>query len=528
MTGLCLEQGPVLCERPVELNQILLIGVILLLASVVASKATGRLGVPALLVFVVIGMLAGSEGPGGIHFDDPAIAQSLGVVALIYILFSGGMDTNWASVRPVLGSALMLATIGVALTAVLVGLFATAVLGFNLLEGLLLGSIVSSTDAAAVFAIMRSKGVSLRGQLKSLVELESGTNDPMAVFLTTALISLLTLPDASVVDLIPMFIQQMVLGGLLGYGFGRLTVFVLNRINLDYDGLYPVVTIAAALIIYSAANLIGGNGFLAVYLGGLVIANSVFIHKRTLLRFHDGVAWLMQIAMFTALGLLVFPSHVLAVAGQGLLLSAFLILIARPISVFLTLLPIRLELRAKAMVGWVGLRGAVPIILATFPLLEEIPANVTIFNLVFFIVFTSVLIQGTSIPLVARLLGVDQPLRARPRLPLEFEPTGGIQGDLVELDILPDSHAAGKRIVDLGLPPGALFVLVGRGEEFMVPTGNTVLKPGDTILVLANDQSLLRVREILDLPQPDEDAQEVETATETAPAPVQRRPLEDV
>ena len=290
-----------------ELNQILLIGGILLLASVVASKATGRLGVPALLVFVVIGMLAGSEGPGGIHFDDPAIAQSLGVVALIYILFSGGMDTNWASVRPVLGSALMLATIGVALTAVLVGLFATAVLGFNLLEGLLLGSIVSSTDAAAVFAIMRSKGVSLRGQLKSLVELESGTNDPMAVFLTTALISLLTLPDASVVDLIPMFIQQMVLGGLLGYGFGRLTVFVLNRINLDYDGLYPVVTIAAALIIYSAANLIGGNGFLAVYLGGLVIANSVFIHKRTLLRFHDGVAWLMQIAMFTALGLLVFP-----------------------------------------------------------------------------------------------------------------------------------------------------------------------------------------------------------------------------
>ena len=470
----------------------------------IASKATGRLGVPTLLVFVVIGMLAGSEGPGGIYFDDPVIAQSLGVMALIYILFSGGMDTNWASVRPVLWSALLLATIGVVLTAVLVGLFATAVLGIDLLEGLLLGSIVSSTDAAAVFAIMRSKGVSLRGQLKSLVELESGTNDPMAVFLTTAVIGLLTMSGTSILDLIPMFIQQMTLGGLLGYIFGRLVVFLLNRINLDYDGLYPLITMAAALIIYSVTNLLGGNGFLAAYLSGLVIANSTFIHKRTLLRFHDGIAWLMQITMFTALGLLVFPSHVLAVAGQGLLLSAFLILIARPIGVFLTLLPIRLNLRSKTMVGWVGLRGAVPIILATFPLLEDIEANVYIFNLVFFIVFTSVLIQGTSIPFVARLLGVDQPLRSRPRSPLEFEPTGGIQGDLVELDILPESNAAGRRIVDLGLPPGALFVLVGRGQEFMVPTGNTVLKPGDTILVLADEHSLPRVRKILNLPHAEE------------------------
>ncbi len=483
-----------------QLEQIFLVGGILLLASIFASKATGRLGVPALLVFVVIGMLAGSEGPGGIDFDDPVIAQSLGVVALIYILFSGGMDTNWASVRPVLGSALILSTIGVGLTAVLVGLFATVILNFTLLEGLLLGSIVSSTDAAAVFAVMRSKGVSLRGQLKSLVELESGTNDPMAVFLTTALIGLLTLPDASVINLIPMFIQQMVLGALLGYFFGRLTVFVLNRINLDYDGLYPVVTIAAALIIYSATNLLGGNGFLAAYLSGLVIANSVFIHKRTLLRFHDGVAWLMQIAMFTALGLLVFPSQVLAVAGQGLLLSAFLILIARPISIFLTLIPFPLDLRSQTMVGWVGLRGAVPIILATFPLLEDIPANEHIFNLVFFIVLTSVLIQGTSIPLVARLLGVDQPLRSRPRPPLEFEPTAAIEGDLVEIEILPGSVAAGKRLVDLDLPPTALFVLLGRDQSFLVPRGDTRLEAGDIVTVLADDEALARVRNLLAMP----------------------------
>lgn len=482
------------------LDQLLLIGGFLLLASIVASKATGRLGVPALLVFVLIGVLAGSEGPGGIYFDDPLLARSLGVTALVFILFSGGMDTSWSSVRPIFWPAFALATIGVALTALLVGLFANAVLGFTLLEGLLLGAIVSSTDAAAVFAIMRSKGVSLRGQLKSLIELESGTNDPMAVFLTTALISLLTVPDASVVDLIPMFVQQMVLGGLLGYLFGRLAVFGLNRVNLDYDGLYPVLTIAAALIIFSATNLVGGNGFLAVFLGGLVLGNSAIIHRRTLLRFHDGLAWLMQIAMFLTLGLLVFPSHVLAVAGQGLLLSLFLILVARPIGVFLTLLPVRLDLRSRVMVGWVGLRGAVPIILATFPLLAGIPAAGLIFNLVFFIVITSVLIQGTTIPLVARWLGVDEPLRTRPRSPLEFEPTGGIKGDLVEIELGESCAAVGKRIVDLPLPAGALFVLVGRDNEFIVPGGDTVLHAGDALLVLADDESLARVREVLQVP----------------------------
>lgn len=481
-----------------ELGQFFLIAGILLIASIIASKATGRAGVPALIIFLLVGMLAGSEGAGGIYFDDPALAQSLGVSALIFILFSGGLDTNWAFVRPARWGALSLATVGVALTALLVGVFANVVLGFSLLEGLLLGAIVSSTDAAAVFAILRSKGVGLRGQIKPLIELESGTNDPMAVFLTTALIGLLTIPGASPVSLIPMFIQQMLLGAVLGYLFGRIAVTLLNRVNLEYEGLYPVLTIGLVLVTYSLTDLVGGNGFLAVFLAGLVLGNSNFIHKRSLLRFHDGLAWLMQIVMFLTLGLLVFPSRLLPIAGQGLLLSIFLILIARPIGVFISLLPMRIGLHDKAMVGWVGLRGAVPIILATFPLLAGIPAAGIIFNLVFFIVLTSVLLQGTSIPLVARWLGVDEAVRIRPRAPLEFEPTQGISGDLVEIEISADSAVVGKQIVELGLPAGALFVLIGRDEKFVVPGGNTVLQAGDSILLLADDDSLGRIRQMLD------------------------------
>ncbi len=481
-----------------ELGQFFLIAGILLIASIIASKATGRAGVPALIIFLLVGMLAGSEGAGGIYFNDPALAQSLGVSALIFILFSGGLDTNWSFVRPSRWGALSLATVGVALTALLVGVFANRVLGFSLLEGLLLGAIVSSTDAAAVFAILRSKGVGLRGQIKPLIELESGTNDPMAVFLTTALIGLLTIPGATAVSLIPMFIQQMLLGAVFGYLFGRLAVTLLNRINLEYEGLYPVLTIGFVLVTYSLTDLVRGNGFLAVFLAGLVLGNSNFIHKRSLLRFHDGLAWLMQIVMFLTLGLLVFPSRLLPIAGQGLLLSIFLILIARPIGVFVSLLPMRIGLRDKAMVGWVGLRGAVPIILATFPLLAGIPAASTIFNLVFFIVLTSVLLQGTSIPLVARWLGVDEPVRIKPRSPLEFEPTQGIGGDLVEIEIAPDSVVVGKQIVELGLPAGALFVLIGRDEKFVVPGGNSVLQAGDSILLLADDDSLVRIRQLLD------------------------------
>ena len=481
-----------------SLETILLGFSILLLLSILASKASSRLGVPALLLFLVIGMLAGSEGPGGIYFDDPSLAQSIGVVSLALILFAGGLDTNWQSVRPVLWHGFALSTVGVLITTFLVGLFAARILSLSLLEGLLLGAIVSSTDAAAVFGILRARGVGLKGYLTPLIELESGTNDPIAVFLTVSLISLLVNPNVSVFDLVPAFVLQMVLGAVLGTIMGRGMVIVMNRLRLEYEGLYPVLSLSLVLLTYSATTAVGGNGFLAVYLAGLVMGNSDFIHKNSLRRFHDGLAWLMQITMFLTLGLLVFPSRLLSVIDAGLLIAAFLILVARPASVFTTLLFSRLDAREKALVSWVGLRGAVPIILATFPLLAGLPIADLFFNLVFFVVLTSVILQGPTIPLIARWLGVDAPGPARSKPPLELVPVSdSMNSELVELEIAPDSTVAGKQIVDLHLPPDALILLINRNNEFIVPRGGTILQAGDRLLVLADKEALARIQAIV-------------------------------
>lgn len=380
---------------------------ILLLLSVVGSLASARTGVPALILFLVIGMMAGSDGPGGIQFDYPGVAQSLGVLALSFILFAGGYDTDWERTRPIVWKAVPLSTLGVVVTALLVGWFANLVLGFSWLEGLLLGSIVSSTDAAAVFAVLRSRGIRLRGHLKELLELESGSNDPMAVFLTTGMIGLLQDASRSWGDLIVMFLIQMTVGTIMGYGLGRVMVAIVDRIRLEYGGLYAVLSLSLVLFTYGITASAGGNGFLAVYLAGIHMGNSKFRHKRSLKGFHEGLAWLMQILMFLTLGLQVFPSHLVPVLGAGLLLSVFLMVIARPVATFGLLWFSGMSIREQALVAWVGLRGAVPIILATFPLVAGLPQADLIFHLVFFIVLTSVLLQGTSIPLVARWLGVD-------------------------------------------------------------------------------------------------------------------------
>ena len=471
---------------------------ILLLLSIIASKVSDKLGIPALLIFLVVGMLAGSDGPGGIHFDDPFIAQFLGVVALSFILFAGGLDTNWASVRPVLWSSIALSTTGVLITAVLVGWFATVVLGFSLLEGLLLGAIISSTDAAAVFSVLRSKNVSLRGNLKPLLELESGSNDPMAVLLTIGFVSLLLHPGDSVLDLIPMFIRQMALGTLLGYLMGRGMVYLVNNLKLEYEGLYPVLSLSLVLLTYGATATAGGNGFLAVYIAGLVLGNRNFIHKKSLMRFHDGLAWLMQISMFLVLGLLVFPSRLVHVIGTGLAVSLFLMLVARPAGVFFNTVFSGMTVREKTMVSWVGLRGAVPIILATFPLLAGIPKADMIFNMVFFIVLSSALLQGTTIPVIAKWLGVDAPIPVKPTYPLECEPTGKMKCDLTEIVIPDNSAASNKRILELGLPDGTLVVLINRGDDFFVPGGGTVLQPGDRLLVLTDENTLNKMRAIIE------------------------------
>jgi cell volume regulation protein A len=448
-----------------------------------------------LLLFLALGMLAGSDGLG-FYFDYPFLAQSVGVIALAFILFSGGLDTAWDDVRPVLKQGLALSTLGVTLTALCVGWFAATFLGFTLAEGILLGAIIASTDAAAVFAVLNSKSVRLQGRLKELLELESGSNDPMAVFLTVGMLQLVQNPEQSPLTLIPMFLLQMGLGALIGVLIGRGAVWVINRLRLEYDGLYPVLSIAIVLVTYGATALVGGNGFLAVYLAGLIMAQQDFVHKRSLVQFHDGLAWLMQIVMFVTLGLQVYPSRLPNVALNGLYVALFLIFLARPLSVFIALAPTQLNLRAKLFVAWVGLRGAAPIVLGTFPLLAGVAQADAIFHLVFFIVLTSVLLQGTLIVPMARWLRVYDETPPRPS-PLAYVMRDqSIGNDLAEIHVPPSAPAVGKQLVDLHLPADVLVVLIGRGGDMIVPRGGTVVEAGDTVLVMAQPSTGEQLRSL--------------------------------
>lgn len=470
--------------------EILFIGLaIFLLSGVLASKAAVKTGLPALLLFLGLGMLAGSDGPGGIPFDFPWLAQSIGVVALAFILFSGGLDTSWTDIRPVMRHGIVLATVGVGITAVTVGIFAHLFLGLTLAEGILLGSIISSTDAAAVFALLRGRSIRLRGQLKPLLELESGSNDPMAVFLTIAMIQLLLNPEQSVFSLIPMFIMQMGIGLIMGIIASRAAVFALNRMNLEYDGLYTVLSVAIVMMIYSTTALLNGNGFLAVYVAGVLMSRRGFVHKRTLIQFHDGVAWLMQIVMFLTLGLQVYPSRLPEVAGDGLLVAAFLMFIARPLSVFIALSFVRIKLHKKVFISWVGLRGAAPIVLATFPLLAGIEQADTLFHLVFFIVLTSVLVQGTLLVPAAKLLRVyDTSAEVKSPMAAVMR-DASLTNDMLELTITPFAPAIGHNILELNLPKTVLIVMIGRADDLIVPRGDTRLNEGDKVLLLLTPET---------------------------------------
>jgi cell volume regulation protein A len=333
--------------------------------------------------------------------------QSLGVVALVLILFAGGLDTEWEGVRPVLWKGLSLSTIGVLLTAVLVGVFVAWVQGFSLLEGLLLGAIVSSTDAAAIFMVLRARNAHLPRPLIQLLELESGSNDPMAVVLTIALIRLLTEPSTSFWELVAFFVMQMTVGAVLGIVMGEVMRRFFNALEIELEGIYPVLSVALVLLTYGLTSFLNGNGFLAVYLVGLTMQRKPFIHQHSVLRFHDGLAWLMQVTMFLMLGLQVFPTRLVPIAWAGLLISLFLIFVARPASVHAALAFSGMPFREQMLVAWAGLRGAVPIILATFPLSAGITQADTIFHLVFFIALTSVVLQGPPIPLIARVLKIE-------------------------------------------------------------------------------------------------------------------------
>ncbi len=467
------------------LEAILLWAAILTLVSILSIKLSDRFAIPVLLLFLAVGIISGSEGLGGIYFDNAQLAKSIGIVALIFIIFSGGLDTNWQETRPLVVPGLMLSTVAVLLTALIVGFFAVWILKFSLLEGMLLGSIVSSTDAAAVFAVLRSRKISLKSPLKPLLEFESGSNDPMAVFLTVSCIALLTAKQMNPLLLVPRFFLDMGMGAVIGYAFARFSILMLKKLELEYEGLYPVVVGSFILLTYAVAVFVHGNGFLAVYIAGIMIGQAEFPNKKMILKFHDGVAWLMQITMFITLGFLVFPSRIVPFIVPGLLLTLILMLVARPLSIFVSLAPFKISTRKKIMISWVGLRGSVPIILATFPFMAGIPKADVIFNTVFFVVIASVFIQGTSIPGLSRFLKLDLPWSRRRNYPIEFEKTAGMDADLTDIVVPYDSPAVGKKIKDLGVPDKCLIVLISRGGKYIIPYGSTIIEGADVLLTLS-------------------------------------------
>jgi cell volume regulation protein A len=475
----------------------LILGIgLLLLLGIVSSKLSTRLGVPVLVLFLVLGMLAGSDGIGGIAFENYRLAHGIGSLALAIILFDGGLSTPISSVRSVWKPATLLATWGVLVTAILTGVAASWFLGIPTLQGILLGSIVRSTDAAAVFSVLRSGGVSLRTRLQSILEVESGANDPMAIFLTVGCIELLMGRATFGLDLLGLFVSQMLFGALVGIGTGLIAVRVVNWINLETAGLYPVLVTAFGLLAFGLATAIGGSGFLAIYLAGIVIGNKRLAFQRGIRLFHDAGAWLSQIVMFAMLGLLSFPNRLLDVSIQGLLIGAALMFVARPLAVIPLLLSFRYSWRESIFVSWVGLKGAVPITLATFPLLSGTPNAALTFDVVFFVVVLSALAQGWSLPFVARYLGLEKPLKSAPPLTLEISSLRHVDGDIVDYTVENDSRVAGRRVQELALPDGVVIALIARQDQIIPPHGSTRLEPGDHVIIVMRPAMRLLVDQV--------------------------------
>lgn len=477
-------------------ENILLVGSILIFCSILISKTGYRFGIPALLLFLVVGMLFGSDGLG-LQFNNTSDAQFIGILALSIILFSGGMDTKLSDVRPVMSQGILLSTVGVLLTTLLTGAFIFVTsewtplnISLSLTTSLLLAATMSSTDSASVFNLLRSQKMNLKDNLRPMLELESGSNDPMAYMLTIVLIQVISSGselNAGIV-LRDLFIQFF-FGGVIGYAFGRFSAWLINRLYLPNSSLYPILLLSLVFITFTLTDIVGGNGYLAVYIAGVVVGNTRIVAVRKEINtFMNGLTWLFQIIMFLALGLLVNPHEMLDVAGIALLIGLFMILVARPVSVFLCLLPFRrMTNKARVFVSWVGLRGAVPIIFATYPVLAEVPGYQQIFNIVFFITLLSLVVQGMSISTMARWLHLDLPQEKEGN---EFgvELPEEIDTKLEDLTLTQEMLAHGNRLADMNIAKGTLVMLVKRGKEFIIPNGQVELKVGDKLLFISENK----------------------------------------
>ncbi len=474
---------------------ILLVGSVLMLAGILAGKVGTRLGVPALLVFLITGMLFGSAGLG-LEYNDTKLTQFAGTIALAVILFCGGFETKLSEVRPILGPGIVLSTIGVLLTTLLfggflywLGTFDAFTIHLSFPIALLLAATMSSTDSASVFGLLRSNNMHLKEGLKPILELESGSNDPMAYMLTIALIQYITGDNTGTGwTILYTFLLQFSVGILMGYLLGRLAVLFLNKMNIDNEALYPITLLCGVFLTYSATTLLMGNGFLAVYIMGIVAANRKLVHKKSIMTFFDGTTWLLQIGLFILLGLYVDAKSLIEVAPYALLASVFMILVARPVATFLSLSVFpKLSIKGKTFLSWVGLRGAVPIIFATYPQMANVEGADTLFSIVFFITLVSLLIQGSTLPIMARLLGLDEEVQREVSLfGVEIPQHTGTS--MEERMVTTTMLTEGNRLMDLDLAEDELVILVRRGDDYLVPKGKLEIHVQDVLLIVSEQK----------------------------------------
>jgi potassium/hydrogen antiporter len=459
----------------------------LLAVGIIAAKVADRVRIPGLLLFVALGMLVGSDGPGGVEFDDYELTRTLGTIGLVLILFEGGLAAGWKEIRPVLGTAVSLAVVGTVVTAAIAALAASWLLGLGTLESLIIGSAVAATDSAAIFAVLR--GSTLRRRLARSLEGESGMNDPVALLLVTGFIDWIQDPGYGAEDMIVNFVLELTLGAVLGVAIGFAARWAVRNVDLPTQGLYPVASVATAALSYGVAELAHGSGFLAVYLTALILGTGIVPARRTVLSFHQGLSWVSQIALFFLLGLLVFPSELGGVALNGLLLATALMFVARPVAAVVASLASGFTLPERVMLGWAGLRGAIPIWLATFPVIAGVGDARELFHVVFFVVVTSTLVQGASFEALARRLGVTTTEPALPRPLVESGMVRELGGEVIAYRVREDDAVVGHMIKELGLPREALVNVIVREGTAIPPRGSTVIQAGDELHILVRREA---------------------------------------
>lgn len=455
---------------------------LVLLICITSTKILYRFGVPILLIFIVLGMLFGSDGIVGIYFDNYQLASSICSIALIFIMFYGGFGTNWNMAKPVAVQSILMSSLGVVITAGLTGLFCLFIFKTTILEGLLIGSIIASTDAAAVFAILRSQKLNLKGSIASILEIESGSNDPFAYMLTIIILGLMS--NGGYGDIIPMLLSQIILGIVVSIVLSKLSIYLLRNVKFEIEGFYPIFITAIAVLAYSLSEYLGGNGYLSVYITGIIIGNSKIPHKKSIFQFFDGVSWLMQILLFFLLGLLAFPSKIPSVMIKGVSISIFMIFIARPIATFSILNWFKVPIKQQLFISWVGIRGAASIVFAIFAITYGIPINYDIFHIIFFMALFSVAVQGTLIPDVARKLDLIDDEESVLKTFNDYKEDKSTK--LVEFTISNNNPIANKSIMDANIPEDILVVMIRRKGDVFVPNWSTIILPGDTLVLSGN------------------------------------------